>query len=48
LGFYNQNIDAIAEPCPICEELQGELSVLEDNELAWYEYHLEKDHGLTK
>jgi len=48
LGFYNQNIDALAEPCPICEELGAELSNLEDNELAWYAFHMEKEHGLLR
>ena len=48
LGFYNQNIDAIAEPCPICEELGGELANLEESELAWYAFHMEKEHGLVR
>lgn len=48
LGFYNQNIDAIAEPCPICEELGAELANLEESELIWFESHMEKEHGLVK
>jgi len=48
LGFYNQNIDALAEPCPICEELGPELANLEESELIWFESHMEKEHGLVK
>jgi len=48
LGFYNQNIDALAEPCPICEELGAELANLEESELLWFESHMEKEHGLVK
>jgi hypothetical protein len=48
MGFYNQNIDALAEPCPICEELGAELENLEETELLWFECHMEKEHGLIK
>jgi hypothetical protein len=48
LGFYNQNIDALAEPCPICEELGAELANLEETELVWFETHMENEHGLVK
>jgi len=48
MGFYNQNIDALAEPCPICEELGAELENLEESELLWFETHMEKEHGLVK
>ena len=48
MGFYNQNIDALAEPCPICEELGAELANLEEGELAWFASHMEREHGLLR
>ncbi len=48
MGFYNQNIDALAEPCPICQELGDEVAHLEESELEWYALHMEKEHGLAR
>jgi hypothetical protein len=47
LSFYNMNIDAIAMPCPICEEASKKLDELSEEHVELYLEHLQKSHGMT-
>jgi hypothetical protein len=47
LPFYNMNIDAIAMPCPICEEARKKLEELSEEHVDLYSEHLKKSHGMT-
>lgn len=47
LSFYNMNIDAIAMPCPICEEAKKKLDELSANHVDLFREHLSKCHGMT-
>ena len=41
------NIDAIALPCPICEEARKKLDELSPEHVDLYLEHLQKSHGMT-
>jgi hypothetical protein len=41
------NIDAIAMPCPICEEAQKKFDELAVDHLGLFQDHLTKSHGMT-
>jgi len=41
------NIDAIAMPCPICEEALRKLDELSPDHVNLYGEHLKKSHGMT-
>ena len=47
LTFYNMNIDAIAMPCPICDEAQKKFDELSSTQLDSFTEHLKKNHGMT-
>ncbi|MDA4131147.1 MAG: hypothetical protein OK457_10290 [Thaumarchaeota archaeon] len=47
LAFYNMNIDAIAMPCPICEEAEKKFEALSSDHLRLFQDHLNKSHGMT-
>jgi len=47
LTFYNMNIDAIAMPCPICEEAQRKFDELTPTHLEMFGEHLKKSHGMS-
>lgn len=47
MPFYNMNIDAIAMPCPICEEAEKKMDELSPNHLDLYLEHLKKSHGMS-
>jgi hypothetical protein len=41
------NIDAIAMPCPICEEAAKKLDELSEDHVGLYREHMQKSHGMT-
>ena len=47
LAFYNMNIDAIAMPCPICEEASKKMDELSADHVDLFREHLQKSHGMT-
>jgi hypothetical protein len=47
LPFYNMNIDAIAMPCPICEEAMKKMDELTSDHIDLFSEHLKKSHGMS-
>jgi hypothetical protein len=48
MAFYNNKIDAIAMPCPVCEVARKKLDKLSSAETRKFELHLKHDHGMEK